>query len=549
MKKRNIAIAAVLVVVVAFFGFNSDKRNFEIAKNLDIYYSLFRELDLFYVDSIEPEKLIKTSIDDMLEQLDPYTVYIPEKEMADFKFMTTGEYGGIGSLISQRDGYVMISDPYEGMPAEKTGLKAGDLIMEINGQKMKGKKVSDVSDMLKGTPGTSFHITVKRPGENKPLEFDITREKITINPVPYYDILKDDIGYIRLTNFTDKASDETEKALLDLKARGAKAIVLDLRSNPGGILDEAVNIVNLFVPRGEEIVSTRGKVDDWDKVYKTTNDPVDPDIPLAVLVNSNSASASEIVAGAIQDLDRGIIVGSRTFGKGLVQTTRPLSYKGQLKVTTAKYYIPSGRCIQALDYSHRNPDGSVGRVPDSLISTFKTKNGRTVKDGGGILPDVKSEFDRPGNVTIELIRDYIIFDYATQYANNHKSIPSPENFTFSDADYNNFITYVKSKDFDYETKSHEQLEKLKSTVEAEGYNKISQEEIDKLDSLLKPDLDKDLNVFKKEIKDLIAQEIVKRYYYQKGEAKVALKDDVILDKAIETIQNGKDYRKILAIAE
>lgn len=549
VNRKNIIIASVLVVFVAIFGFNSDKRNFEIAKNLDIYNSLFRELDLYYVDSIKPEKLIQNSIDEMLDQLDPYTVYIPEKEMADFKFMTTGEYGGIGSLISQRDGYVMISDPYEGMPAERNGLKAGDLILEIDGHKLKDKSVSQVSDMLKGTPGTSFHIKVKRPGENKAMEFDITREKITINPVPYYDILKDGIGYIRLTNFTDKAADETEKALNDLRARGAKAIILDLRSNPGGILDEAVKIVNLFVPRGEEIVSTRGKVDAWDKVYKTQNEPVDPEIPLAVLVNSNSASASEIVAGAIQDLDRGIIVGSRTFGKGLVQTTRPLSYKGQLKVTTAKYYIPSGRCIQALDYSHRNEDGSVGRVPDSLITEYKTKNGRTVKDGGGIMPDVQSKYDRPGNVTIELIRDYIIFDYATQYAQNHKSIQAPENFTITEGDYNNFIAFVKNQDFNYETKSHEMLEKLKSTVQSEGYDDISEDEIKALDLLLKPDLDKDLNVFKKEIKELIAQEIVKRFYYQKGETKVALKDDIILDKAIEKIQDGKDYRKILAIAE
>lgn len=549
LKRQPIIITLTAFVIISIFGFNSDKRNFEISKNLDIYYSLFRELDLYYVDSIKPEDLIQASIDEMLGELDPYTVYIPEKEMDDFKFMTTGEYGGIGSLISQRDEYVMISDPYEGMPAEQNGLKAGDLIVEIDGKKLKGKSVSDVSEMLKGTPGTSFNIKVKRPGESKPLQFDITRKKISINPVPYHGLLKDGIGYIRLTNFYDNAGDETENALIDLKAKGATAIILDLRSNPGGILDEAVKVTNLFVNKGMEIVSTKGKVKQWDKTYKTTKEPVDNEIPLAVLVNSSSASASEIVAGAIQDLDRGVVIGSRTFGKGLVQTTRVLSYNSQLKVTTAKYYIPSGRCIQALDYAHRNEDGSVGRIPDSLITEYKTKNGRMVKDGGGIMPDITSEYDRPGNVTFGLIRNYIVFDYATRYAHEHKSIPEPDAFTFTDEDYRDFVAFVKEKDFDYETKSHEMLDNLKSTVKAEGYDDISEEQIKALDVLLKPDLDKDLNVFKKEIVELISQEIVKRYYYQKGEIKVALKDDIILDKAIQTIQNDSDYRKILAIAE
>ena len=336
-RKQHLYLEAAILLIITIFGFSRDSRNFEISKNLDIYYSLFRELDLFYVDSIQPEKLIKKSIDEMLEELDPYTVYIPEKDMDDFKFMTTGEYGGIGSLIGQRDGFVLITGPYEGMPAQKAGLKAGDVITQIDGQKLKGKSVSEVSDKLKGTPGTSFELMVRRAGEKKPLSFKIKREKITINPVAYYGIIHSDIGYIRLSNFTDKAADETEKALKDLQSQGAKAIVLDLRSNPGGILDEAVKITNLFVPKGEEIVSTKGKVKQWDKVYKTTQEPVAPDIPLAVLVNRSSASASEIVAGAIQDLDRGVVIGSRTFGKDLVQTTRSLTYNSQLKITTAKY--------------------------------------------------------------------------------------------------------------------------------------------------------------------------------------------------------------------
>ena len=549
MNRKNLIIAVAFVATIFVVGFNRDARNFEITKNLDIYHSLFRELDLFYVDSIQPEKLIRSSIDDMLEGLDPYTVYIPEDDMEDFKFMTTGEYGGIGSLISQRDGFVMISDPYEGMPAARAGLKAGDLLLEIDGKKLKDKTVSEVSDMLKGTPGTTFTVKVKQGGTDKMMEKQLTREKITINPVAYSGIIDGDIGYIRLSGFTDKASVETEKALKDLLYQGAKSILLDLRSNPGGILDEAVNIVNLFVDKGNEIVSTKGKVKQWDKVYKTTREPVAADIPLVVLVNSGSASASEIVAGAIQDLDRGVVIGTRTFGKGLVQTTRNLSYNGKLKITTAKYYIPSGRCIQALDYSHRNEDGSVGRVPDSLISEFKTKNGRLVKDGGGVMPDVSVDLDRPGNVTIALVRNYLIFDYATEFSTKNPKISPASDFKISDDDYKAFKEYVKGKDFEYTIKSEELLVDLKKMLKAEGYDDMASKELLALESVIKHDVDKDLDAFRREISELLSQEICKRYYFQRGEVEVALNSDVVITKAIEVIRSGKDYRKILAFAD
>lgn len=546
-KKVLFPIYISVVVLMVIYGFNRDNRNFEITKNMDIFYSMFRELNLYYVDSIKPEELIKKSMDEMLSTLDPYTVYIPEEEMDEFKTMTTGEYGGIGSMISQRDGMVMISDPYEGMPAQRNGLQAGDIILEIGGKKMEGKKVSEVSENLKGEPGTTFTIKVQRDGHKKPLTFDITREKIILNPVPYYGMYDGDIGYITLTNFTDKAAKEVEKALIELKAKGAKAFVLDLRSNPGGILDEAVKICNLFVDKGQDIVSTKGKVKQWDKSYKTTRDPVDTESPLAILVSSGSASASEIVAGALQDLDRAVIIGNRTFGKGLVQTTRPLSYKSSLKVTTAKYYIPSGRCIQALDYAHRNEDGSVGRVPDSLITEYSTKNGRIVKDGGGIMPDVNIEYDKPGNITYSLIQQYLLFDFATKYTQTHEKVESPASFKFTDKDYSDFISFVRSKDFDYKTKSVEELKDLKELVKAEGYDEATEELFASLEKSLTPDLNKDMKLFQKEISSLLSQEIVKRYFYHKGEAIEALKTDKGIKKCAEVLRNDDNYASILAM--
>ncbi len=407
------AITLLLGSSVMFYAFND--KDFQISKNLDIFVSLFRELNLYYVDDINPEKLIETGINSMLASLDPYTTFIPESEMADFRFMTTGKYGGIGALIRKAGDYSMISEPYKGFPAFNAGLQAGDTIISIDSTSIKGKSISDVSELLKGTPNTQLNLVIKRIGVKEPISKTLTREEVTINNVPYYGMLDDSIGYVRLTSFTKDAANDVKKALLDLKTKNAKSIILDLRGNPGGLLVEAVGVSNLFVPKGQEIVSTKGRVKQWDQTYVTTNPAVDPDIPLVVLVNHGSASASEIVSGSLQDLDRAVIVGQRTFGKGLVQTTRPLSYNTELKVTTAKYYIPSGRCIQALDYSHRNPDGSVGHIPDSLISAFKTKDGRTVYNGGGIKPDITINGETPGAITINLYAKNMLFDYATLY--------------------------------------------------------------------------------------------------------------------------------------
>lgn len=557
LKRRNrsrfawLGMALIFITLsIGFYGFNDDKRNFSIIKNLDIFYSLFRELNSYYVDETDPEELIKTSIDNMLESLDPYTQYIPESEMEDFRFMTTGEYAGIGSIISKKGDYIVINEPYEGFPAQKAGLKAGDKILEIDGVNMLGKKTQDVSDKLKGPANTNVKVKIERPGEKKPLVIELTRQNIQINAVSYYGMVEDETGLIVLSRFTQGCADEVKKALIDLKEnKGAKNLILDLRGNPGGLLDEAIKIVNLFVPKGNDIVSTKGKVRQWDKTYMAINQPIDTVIPMAVMISRGSASASEIVAGSLQDLDRAVIIGQRSFGKGLVQTTRRLSYNSQLKVTTAKYYIPSGRCIQAIDYTHRNDDGSVGLVPDSLISEYKTLNGRTVFDGGGISPDIKVESAKGGNISYALVANQIVFDYATQFVLNHPKIASPENFELSDTDYNQFIEFVKSQeDFKYQSKTLEKFEDLLDVAKKEDYYDAAKDQFDVLKEMIALNVQKDLNLFKDEIEDLLAIEIIKRYYYQKGAYVVSFKDDDALDIAKELFTNGehKKYEGLLA---
>lgn len=537
-KGRKFWITSVLSVVMLSLltlGFTDDKRNFSIVKNLDIFYTLFRELNSYYVDDTDPEKLIRTGIDSMLESLDPYTQYIPESDLEDFRFMTTGEYAGIGSLISKKGNYVVISEPYEGFPAQKAGLKAGDMVLEIDGIDMTDKNTPDVSEKLKGPANTKVKIKVKRPEEKKPLVFEIVREKIQINPVAYSGMVDSHTGLIVLNNFTTNCAEEVKKSFLDLRDNHkAKNVVLDLRSNPGGLLDEAIKIVNLFVPRGSEIVSTKGKVKQWDKVYKATSLPIDTVMSLAVLINRGSASASEIVAGSLQDLDRAVIIGQRSFGKGLVQTTRGLSYNAQLKVTTAKYYIPSGRCIQAIDYSHRNEDGSVGYVPDSLITEFKTKNGRAVFDGGGVSPDIKVDATRGNNISYALVTQQIIFDYATKFALENAKIGPAASFNVSDATYRDFKQFVaQQKDFTYKSKTQEAFKSLKETATREDYYNAAKNEFEALEKLIALDVQKDLDLFKDEIADLLSLEIVKRYYYQKGAYQYSIKSDTELGKAIE----------------
>ena len=542
---RKKLIVAGLIAVFAFSFFAFSDKDFKIAKNLDIFVTLFREIDLYYVDEKDPEDLINSSINGILEVLDPYTTYIPESDMDELKFMTTGQYGGIGALIRKAGNYTIISEPYEGFPAQISGLIAGDTLLAIDGISTKGKSISDVSEMLKGTPKTELKVTIKRPGDSISFEKAFVRDKITIKNVPYYGIIDENIGYIRLSNFTKNASSEVISAFKDLKKQGAESIVLDLRVNPGGLLDESVEIANIWINKGQEIVSTRGKAKQWDKIYKTNNLPLDTIIPIAVLVNRGSASASEIVAGSLQDLDRAIVVGQRTFGKGLVQVTRPLSYNTYLKITTAKYYIPSGRCIQALDYAHRNDDGSVGHVPDSLISEFKTKNGRSVFDGGGIKPDIDIAYSQPANITISLYAKNLIFDFATLFAIQNDSIAPPNQFVVSDKMYKDFLLFLEDRAFDYTTQSSDKLDELISISKREGYYDIAKAEIELLKKKLNADNEQDLLTFRDEIEELLRDEIISRYYYQKGRIIAGFKNDEQLEKAVELLKEPDVIGSIL----
>jgi carboxyl-terminal processing protease len=512
-----------------------------VAKSLDIYHTLFRELNMFYVDEVNPNKLVKNSIDEMLESLDPYTTFISEDEMEDFRFMTTGEYAGIGALISKQNDKIIIAEPYEGFPAQKFGLKAGDVLIEVEGKQTKDMNTEDVSNLLKGPANKPVKIKYERYGEKKPVEVDVVREKIHIEAVPYYGMIDKNTAYIRLSNFTANCSNEVKKAFIELQKNNPQSLVLDLRGNPGGLLMEAVEIVNFFVPKGSEIVSTKGKVTQWDKVYKATSNPIDTTIKIAVLTNSGSASASEIVAGAIQDLDRGIIVGTRTFGKGLVQTTRDLSYNTKLKVTTAKYYIPSGRCIQALDYTHRNEDGSVGNIPDSLITEFTTKKGRKVYDGGGVAPDVKFESEALSSLSINLITKYLVFDFATKFSTENATIASPEDFIITEEIYNQFIAFVKENNFNYESQSQAELDELIKSAKKDKYYNMAESEFEALRAKLEPNFDKDSELFSEEIKELLQDEIVSRYYYQKGAIRAAINDDKGIKKAIEELNSETAY--------
>jgi carboxyl-terminal processing protease len=539
-------ITIIIVLLISSFSFIAfTDKEFKIAKNLDIFFTLFRELNLFYVDETDPEELIEAGIDGMLKSLDPYTTYIPESEMDNFNFMTTGQYGGIGALIRKAGDYSMITEPYVDFPAYKAGLRAGDTIISIDGISIKDKKIVDVSEMLKGTPNTSLKLEIKRYGQETTIEKTLSREIITIKNIPYYGMVDDNIGYIRLSNFTNNAGKEAKEALNALKKQNAHGIVLDLRGNPGGLLIESVNVANLFVNQGREIVSTHGKVKQWDNVYKTTQPAIDTTIALVVLVNRGSASASEIVAGSLQDLDRGVIVGEKTFGKGLVQTTRPLSYNTQLKVTTAKYYIPSGRCIQAVDYAHRNEDGSVGYIPDSLINEFTTRNGRKVYDGGGITPDVKVDTETPGNITISLFAKNLIFDYATIFVAEKDLIENIEDYEFADDDYREFLKFLEDKDIDYTTQSWKSLEELIKTTKKEKYYVYAEEEFTALKQKLAHDKNKDLQTFKDEIIQLLMEEIASRYDYQEGRIKVSLRNDIQFEKAISILKNKEQYLSIL----
>ena len=541
-----------IYIVLIFFCSSSysatpiEKRSFRISKNLNIFNSVFRELDLNYVDTLNYDKMVKTTIDNMLEKLDPYTVYMPEDETDDLKFMTTGEYAGIGALIMKKDNNVCISEPYEGMPAQRNGLKAGDVLLEIDGNKVTGLSVNGVSSKLKGTPNTKIKLKIMRPGEKKPLEISFLREKIQVNPVSYSSVVADKVGYVMLGEFTDRAAIEIKSAVNNLvKNNKIESLVLDIRNNGGGLVDEAVKIVGYFVPKGTDVVTTKGKNNEADHTYKTPAEPIFPDLKLIVLTNRSSASASEILSGSIQDLDRGVIVGERTFGKGLVQNIRPIGYGGHLKVTTAKYYIPSGRCIQAIDYSHRNEDGSVGRVPDSLTHEFTTRNGRKVRDGGGIVPDTLTKDERKLNIAYYIFAQNLYFDYVTLYVQQHPTIASSANFVLSDEDFDAFSKYLVDKKFTYTTQTEKYYNELIDMAKYEGLDKRAKDEFVALKAKLMPDVTKSIEENKADIVDLLSLEIIKRYYYQKGEIQYSLRTDKDLKVAIGLLKPNGNYAKML----
>ena len=550
----------VLLVGSVFFGFNKeDDRNFQIIKSLDVFNSVFKELDMFYVDSIDPKEVVEYGIRAMLAKTDPYTEYYPEEDNT-LKEMTSGKFGGIGSVIRYYTPRkrVAIIEPSEGNPAAEAGLKAGDIIMEINGKDMaQGDRIpndltSYVSDNLRGDPGTLCIIKVERPTSDStyvPMEFKVTRGTIRTNPVPYFGMLNDSIGYIYISTFSvEGCSKEVKRALVELKQQGATSLVIDLRGNGGGLLSEAVNVVNFFVPKGKEIVKTKGKFKQMDHAYRTMNEPIDLEIPLAVLVDGGTASAAEILSGSLQDLDRAVIIGNRTYGKGLVQTLRDLPYNSSMKITTAKYYIPSGRCVQAIDYSRRNSDGSIARTPDSLTNVFHTATGREVRDGGGIRPDLEVKMDKTPNILFYLVNDDQIFDYATQYVLQHPTIAEVKDFQLTDADYADFKALLKKRNFSYDRQSEAMLKKLKEMAEFEGYMENASEEFAALEKKLQHNLDLELDRFAKDIKPLIAEEIVKRYYFEKGAVQETLKDDADLKKALEMLQQPEEYKKVLTVA-
>ena len=548
MKRIKLVILVIALLLSLGVYAQEKQNNFEIAKSLDIYNSLLRELNLNYVDEINPGELNETAIKAMLDGLDPYTVFIPESDIENAKFMTTGEYGGIGALIQYDGEYTRISEPYLGWPAQKAGLIAGDIILEVNGVDCKKKNTQQVSEMLKGQPGTELTMKIKRYGEEKPLTKTLKREKVKIDNIPYYTVFDNGVAYLSLSGFTRDAAKEMKEKFLEMKKNHElKGFILDLRGNGGGLMNEAVDIVNLFVPKGKMVVSMRGKAANANSVHPTTNEPVDLEIPLAVLVDGSSASASEIVAGAIQDYDRGVIIGERTFGKGLVQNILPLSYNTQMKVTVAHYYIPSGRCIQEIDYSHKK-DTTQAKT-DTLGKAFTTVGGRTVYEGHGITPDVKVKRDPYAAVTAYLYGKSFIFDYANKFYSEHKTIDSADRFQIDEATYQDFMKFVKDKNFSYTTESEKAIEKLKKTAKDEGYLDKIQPQIDQLEKNFAAEKENDLISNRKDIEELLRSEIVGRYYYQKGRIISSLNDDPDLKRAFEILlnTNGKDeYHSILS---
>lgn len=548
--KKSITLAVVGLFALVPMAFTVNSSYFEITKNLDIFTTLYKELNTYYVDTLNPEKLIHAGITNMLESLDPYTDYIPEEDMDDYRQQTTGKYGGIGAVIGVRGEWVTVTEPYEGFPANKAGLRAGDKIIEVDGKNAKNYRTDQVSAMLKGKPGTDVNIKIKRlqaDGSETEMMVKLTREEIKIKNVPYSGMVSEHTGYIRLGSFTDRAGAEVKNALLELEAtKQLTGVILDLRGNPGGLLNEAINVANVFIDKNTDIVFTKGKTDDWNKSFPTLNDPVNLKIPVVVLTDGGSASAAEIVSGSLQDLDRAVIIGQKTFGKGLVQSTRSLPFNAKLKVTTAKYYIPSGRCIQAINYAEKNEDGSVKRIPDSLKVAFKTKNGRTVYDGGGIDPDITIEPERLAPITISLLTKSLMTDYANEYRAKHDTIAAAKDFDLGDTGYADFVQWLSKKEYDYTTRSEKIFADLKKAAEKEKYFSTISGDYTTMEKTMKHDKTKDLEKEKQQVKSMLEEEIVSRYYLFSGRIQASFNSDTDLKKAIEVLNDGKRWNDILS---
>ncbi len=553
-QKNLFALLCVVLLIGTAVPAQAQSKNnnrFEVSKNLDILNAIVKETEMFYVDSLDVEKTVRRGIDAMLEGLDPYTEYYPESEMDKLKFITTGEYGGIGSYIrGRKEGGVYIIEPFEGSPAALAGLKPGDRILGIDTVDVTNKTSDEVSALLKGAPNTKVVLKVQSPYDKKPRTINVMRKQIEETQVTYYGVRGNGIGYIYLKGFTDKSPEEVKNAFEDLRKNNhINALIIDLRNDGGGVLESAAQIVSMFVPKGKEVVTTKGKMKQLDRTYRTPNEPIDTVMPIAVLVNSNTASAAEIVSGSLQDMDRAVILGERSFGKGLVQSPRELPYNGSLKITTSKYYIPSGRCIQLLDYSRRNEDGSVGAIPDSLTSVFYTSKGRPVRDGCGITPDIKIDEEESPTMMYYLVSDFTLIDFIAKYATTHKTIPSIEQFQVTDADFEAFKQFAKEKNFTYDRQSVKLLKNLKEVAKLEGYLKTDSTIFNALETKLTPDLSRDFDNNKDKIKKLMASEIARYYYFQKGALLEGLKNDKVLDKALEVLGNSEMYKKILSAPE
>lgn len=547
MKKRIIYPIAFVIVLTALSFSQPAERYFEIAKNLDIFATLFKEVNALYVDEVNPNTLVRTGIDAMLASLDPYTNYIPEDEVEDYRTVNTGQYGGIGAVTREIGNRTVVTMIMEGYGAQKGGLKIGDEVIKIDDLELSKLTREQSSQLMKGQVGTTVSLTVKRMGVDQPIRLEFKREKIKVHNVPYFGMVGNDIAYIHLSDFTPDAGKEVKNALVALKEQGAKGVILDLRGNPGGLLIEAVNITNLFLPKGKLVVSTKGKIPENNLSYETLNNPVDTEIPVTVIINRGSASASEIVAGTLQDYDRAVVLGEKSYGKGLVQVSRPLSYNSQLKVTTAKYYTPTGRCIQVLDYEHRREDGSVGSIPDSLKREFKTTNGRVVHDGGGVDPDIKVQPIEAHPLTQVLFEKGFIFDFVTQYVHQRPQPANARNFSLSDAEYQQFVSWMKDKDYSYKSYLEYGLQQVTEEAKKEKYYNELKPQLEQIQNRINESKKNELMLYKDQIKMLLEEEIVSRYFLEKGGIETGFKYDEEVKKAIEVLHNSAQYKKVLNI--